>query len=1630
MLMLRIRILSLLATLAVAFGAGAAQKAPAFDGAGTADNPYLLKTAADIMALAADCAGESGATSGLKAAHYEGVCFALANDIDMSEAEGFLGIGSAPVGSSSGASWYFAGIIDGCDHTISNMKIEGIVCDDTGKALSAGKTGSRSYVGFVGTLKSPGAIAHLHLDETCSVSGYTATGSIVGQAEAGTVVSDCTSAATVKSINKNSGGIIGYMKGNSSTPAMITRCVFAGSVMENYEASGGIAGRCERGIILKCANLGSITCQSFNSARAEGKQNLGAGIAGYNYFGIVQDCLNAGRIEVSYQKAGGIVGYNSNADCKVISCVNLGQIVSDDKQYKGAIVGHNFRSGTAANYKYGVVENCYYDTQLWGDLPGYQVPEGSVTPMLTRAFTSGDALEGLDPASWQYEADFYPRPATGQLSERIREAAATYVLFADGQSAADFLTTATVSTAMPGITASMAEGVWFKADGGTITALNPTEQVTDTILLANGDFSLQIPVCNSPVVFPGSGTADDPYIITSDRDLLLMANACNGPETQHYAGVHFRLDADIDMSAHTSFAGIASKATRTFNSERAYYFSGIFDGNGHTISGLRICGVLFNASGTALEYTEGSTGNVGLFGALGKGAAVRNLTIGGARIEGYYNTGGIAGYLDCGTTVENCRVIGSEIISYNKNAGGIAGATATETDASAPIAISGCIVSGSVKANSEAAGGIVGDSRADISACVNLADVSVTNFNACVATPKLVRAGGIAGSNCGNISRCLNMGNVESAWTEAGGIAGYNTNGYRMGNLTANISAGQVTTADVSNAGALIGLDFRLTTSQSSPIVIEANYYDNRYCKLRASGNMEKEGLTGITTAALTSGEALEGIDGAWSFAAGRYPLPAAIASDELALRAAATFITVAEPYALYNFGSSAAIASAMPLTATIEGSDVFAVADGEITAAPCTSYAEATLTLTNGDYTRTLTLVKAAGVLPGSGTAADPYIIATPDDFIAFASFMATNRFDFDGAHFCLAADLDFSNTEFTPAGTVSTYFNGTFDGRGHSIGGIYFDATRGSSPADAGLFGFLGQNATVRDVHITSAVFKAAATAGAIAGQCMGRIENCTVGEGVSVTGERISDSSAEAGEEIGGAAGRIYPGAVLSDITSSAAVTGRRMVGGIVGSSRDNGASLITGCTNEGSVTGTAEREIVIQGGQQVGKYVETMTGGIAGRFTGTISSSVNRGKVSSQVCDAVGGILGKAFIDASIEKCENYGEVHTANAYAGGIVGITTVTTGTDIHTYISECVNHGPVGGMTSSGGIAGVAANGCSITRSANHGEVHPLMGRAGGFIGETSGSVTVADCHNTADITASMLAAGIAGDVPTYASLKVVRSFNTGTITSGANGGAAGIANSTSGTLDVADCYNAGAVRSARFAGGIAGRCEGTTVARCYNAATVESTSDNQSFRLATGNIVADATAKATVTDCCYPEAFDDLPADEAYSGVQMLTNAEMFGCKETLGSAYVYNPLTLPMLTGLDASDAARAFAAWYLTDNASGTTALTLSELEGVEWSAEGPLSISGSEAMATGTGEVSLTATCGDFERTHKLTVTDAAGIGDIEQDTEGGTTAWYSIDGLPLDKPQPGQVAVSVTTYPDGRRTARVVRAAE
>ena len=83
-------------------------------------------------------------------------------------------------------------------------------------------------------------------------------------------------------------------------------------------------------------------------------------------------------------------------------------------------------------------------------------------------------------------------------------------------------------------------------------------------------------------------------------------------------------------------------------------FNGTFDGQGYTISGTRI---------------HRTADNVGLFGAIGSGGTVKNVTLTDARITGGNSTGGIAGYN--GGTVQNCIVIGTTIIKNAKSYYGV-----------------------------------------------------------------------------------------------------------------------------------------------------------------------------------------------------------------------------------------------------------------------------------------------------------------------------------------------------------------------------------------------------------------------------------------------------------------------------------------------------------------------------------------------------------------------------------------------------------------------------------------------------------------------------------------------------------------------------------------------------------------------------------------------------------------------------------------------------------------------------------------------------------------------------------------------------------------------------------------------
>ena len=204
----------------------------------------------------------------------------------------------------------------------------------------------------------------------------------------------------------------------------------------------------------------------------------------------------------------------------------------------------------------------------------------------------------------------------------------------------------------------------------------------------------------------GDGSEGDPYQIATTADLNQLATNVNGGNT--YSGKYFKMTADIAYAYTTAW----NDATSTENnytaigkrpdSDTDIPFSGTFDGDGHTVSGIRIY-----KSGNA--WTDAFQG---LFGFVENGT-VRNVTVADARITGEQNVGGIAGGVNEneGTClVENCHVLGNVAIHAVANSssghGGIAGALGGTTVSRCTSAVTLTVKDGLTGCGSF--GGIVG----------------------------------------------------------------------------------------------------------------------------------------------------------------------------------------------------------------------------------------------------------------------------------------------------------------------------------------------------------------------------------------------------------------------------------------------------------------------------------------------------------------------------------------------------------------------------------------------------------------------------------------------------------------------------------------------------------------------------------------------------------------------------------------------------------------------------------------------------------------------------------------------------------------------------------------------------------
>ena len=208
--------------------------------------------------------------------------------------------------------------------------------------------------------------------------------------------------------------------------------------------------------------------------------------------------------------------------------------------------------------------------------------------------------------------------------------------------------------------------------------------------------------------------------ITTAQQLKRLADEVNAGDSK--SDKTYLLANDIDLSAYANWTPIG---TFTPNSPQANCpFSGVFDGQGYSITGLKI---------------SGNEDSKGLFGYAYSGA-IRNVVIRNPEIEGKDQVGALVGYQAYSNQgIKNCAVIGGKI-QGRSHVGGLVGYMEESP-------VQNCYSTCEVVAMDFYAGGIVGDHRV------------VASIRNCYATGNIsgTYSGGIVGV-AQDVERCVALG--------------------------------------------------------------------------------------------------------------------------------------------------------------------------------------------------------------------------------------------------------------------------------------------------------------------------------------------------------------------------------------------------------------------------------------------------------------------------------------------------------------------------------------------------------------------------------------------------------------------------------------------------------------------------------------------------------------------------------------------------------------------------------------------------------------------------------------------------------------------------------------------------------
>ena len=743
-------------------------------GEGTEESPYLISNEQQLRDFAASLNEKID---------YTGKVVALGDDIVLSSEEW------KPVG---GSDYLFNGTFDGRGYTVSGMTL--------GSAQNPYALDKENlYIGFFGVLGPKSKVKNLNLAEISFYTTYEATAYV--------------------------GGIAGVTQGSTSknnyTGPVIDGCSVKGTLSlkgaKGNQFVGGIVGMQYKGAVINC----KAEVNASGVVLAGDLAEVG-GLAGLNNRGLIANCYSKSDIYGSGNRDNGNEGMavvSNLVACNagmLVNCYGSGNITTKEySTYAGMISG--WVTGIGKSY------SCWYDLDsemIVGkdtDNPLTVNPVESIgTKVASGVNDEGDAYTGglVDNLSG-YNKEGYSAVAQA-LNNTFEAFPADITLYGLGSNAlkqwiydentvtfgSDNANTAYVQPECEKIEKpeqKLNDGTWYGRDSDkksvvkiivkdgavtvteTVTGESTGDSYTAAVEKAKfkatyGDFS-HYEEADAGKFDGGSGTAEDPYRISNEKQLRYLSYSIN--EDTDWSGKYFVQTADISLTEEWQPIGWALNGE--VNGQKtpvgSYPFRGNYNGGDYTISGL----VIGTTENPADQMTSGlfglTAGTVNTNDKVSendkvihlKNIHLKNIKINAAtRYETY--TGGLVGSGQNGIFIDNCSVTGSINVATKESFARAGGIAASALRGAVTNSWADVDINAATDTNNVYAGGFYGmDNRVTTINCYSLGNVTGNSTN-----NNKVHIGGFAGQAGGIHINCYASGNAVSlkTTTDVGAFSG------------------------------------------------------------------------------------------------------------------------------------------------------------------------------------------------------------------------------------------------------------------------------------------------------------------------------------------------------------------------------------------------------------------------------------------------------------------------------------------------------------------------------------------------------------------------------------------------------------------------------------------------------------------------------------------------------------------------------------------------------------------------------------------------------------------------------------------------------------------------------------------